>query len=425
MNHPVDTPADDVSLAGEGAPAPGATDLQVDDAPTAEHPIGGASASVPSAESGYGAEARTRLTSVNGVVERKIGANVLSLSDLEEVRLILRGGSIVDWYRLNLVDVEEARAFCRLLEGDPDDATDVAYLMSLREEAAEYLKEHHDYTLPPHLLMCDPIELFLYAAERKGRRKDRFFSCLLLKTIHIIHHVRSRELRYRLPLSQSVLAQLLVEKVDQFADQLFAMRFPLAEYQGGIKSSSSVITKLLMKPDNHAAAIYDRVRFRFVVDEPRDLVPVLHLMTRHLLPFSYVVPGESVNHLVNFTALVEGHEAYRNQIDELQVELGLEDRSARPVNESSAATYRVINFIADVPVRVPQTALANIPADGTMFGRSVFHLAEFQVVDKATAEQNEEGVNAHDAYKSRQLKRVRDRIVRGLRGVKLEEDAQG
>ncbi|MCP4499246.1 MAG: TIGR04552 family protein [Deltaproteobacteria bacterium] len=355
------------------------------------------------------------------VMAEKVRANILSLSDLEEVRLILRGGSIVDWYRLNLVGLDEARAFCRLLEGDPDDATDIAYLISLREEAAEYLHEHHDYSLPAHLLICDPIELFLYAAEQKGRRRDRFFSCLLLKTIHILHHVRSRELRYRLPLSQSMLAQKLVDKVDVFADRLFASGFPISEYQGGIKSSSSVITKLLMKPDNHAATVYDRVRFRFVTEEPKDLIPVLHEMTRHLLPFSYVVPGESVNHLVNFSALVESHKAYREHANEFQVELGLEDKTQRVLNESSAATYRVINFIADVPIRVPPSVLQQIPSDGKLFGRSVFHMAEFQVVDKATAEQNERGDNAHDAYKTRQLKRVKERIVRGLRGVMLDE----
>jgi hypothetical protein len=86
-----------------------------------------------------------------------------------------------------------------------------------------------------------------------------------LKVMHIVHHIEARELRFRLPLSQSRLAELLIERVDGFASQLRSEGFPLVDVVGGEKSTASLVTKLLVKKEHHAAAIHDRVRFRFVL----------------------------------------------------------------------------------------------------------------------------------------------------------------
>lgn len=339
-------------------------------------------------------------------------ARVLTLAELEAIRLTLRGGSVVDWYRLNFDDEQEIRGFLRLLEGDLEDPRDVARLQHLRDAAAEYLAETHGYRLPDEMLQCPPVELFWYASEKRGRRRDRFFACLLLKVMHIIHHIEARELRYRLSMPHSQIAGLIVDKVDGFAKTLQDEGFPLARYTGGEKTLESLITKLLVKKEHHAATIHDLVRFRFVVQKPSDLVPLLHQMTTRLLPFSYVVPGSTVNHLVNFTALIESHEAYRKVSDAFQVELGHEENALPLLNEFSGPTFRVINFAADVPVRVPEASCSETNAE---LGRVVFGLAEFQVVDAESDLQNEAGDNRHDRYKGRQLSRVRARLERGLR----------
>lgn len=344
--------------------------------------------------------------------ERRDDARALTLAELEAIRLTLRGGSVVDWYRLNFDDESEIRTFLRLLEGDLDDPADVARMQHLREAASQYLTDTHAYRVPDELLLCPPIELFWYASAKRGRRRDRFFACLMLKVMHIIHHIEARELRYRLSLPHSQIAGLIVDKVDNFANLLRAEGFPLARYTGGEKTLESLITKLLVKKEHHAATIHDLVRFRFVVEKPADLVPLLHQMTTRLLPFSYVVPGSTVNHLVNFTALIESHEAYRKVSDEFQVELGHEENALPLLNEFSGPTFRVINFAADVPVRVPEGSCSETDAE---LGRVVFGLAEFQVVDAESDLQNEAGDNRHDRYKGRQLSRVRARLERGLR----------
>jgi uncharacterized protein (TIGR04552 family) len=346
---------------------------------------------------------------------------VLTLAELEQVRLILRGGSVVDWFRLQHESVDDVRSFLRLQGMRDDDADDHARLVELRDAAAKYLHDEHAYKLPAELLACDPLELFLYASQRRGRRRDRFFACMLLKVMHIVHHIEARELRFRMPLSQSRLAQLLVDKVDVFARDLQAEGFPLVEYKGGEKSHTSLVTKLLVKKEHHAATIHDRVRFRFVVDKPLDVIDLLARMTTHLFPYNYVAPGQAVNLLVNFTALIESHAQYRKQAAELQLELGHEEQTLRHVNEFSGPTYRVVSFIVDVPLRVPDELLP--PArEREGLGRVLFGLAEMQVVDKETDDENAKGENRHDKYRARQLMKVRDRLERGMRAHAAHKD---
>jgi uncharacterized protein (TIGR04552 family) len=347
----------------------------------------------------------------------------LSLGDLEQMRLILRGGSVVDWFRLHHQSVDDVRSFVALQGGDPDDGEDQKRLVDLRDRAAQYLHDEHGYKIPPELAACAPLDLFLYASEKRGRRRDRFFACLLLKVMHIIHHIEARELRYRSPLSDAQLAHLLVEKVDAFAAHLQADGFPLVHYVGGEKSMTSLITKLLVKKEHHAATIHDRVRFRFVVEKPLDLVALLAKMTGGLFPYNYVAPGQTVNLLVNFTALVESHEYFRRHAAELQLELGHEEQSLRHVNEFSGPTYRVVSFIVDVPIRLGDDVLNRID-DREGLGRVIFGLGEFQLVDRATDEENERGENRHDRYRARQLIKVRDRLERGARGAR-DEDERG
>jgi uncharacterized protein (TIGR04552 family) len=342
--------------------------------------------------------------------------HTLNLAELEQVRLILRGGSVVDWFRLQHETLDDVKAFIRLQGADLDDPEDRARLVQLRASAARYLHDELNYKLPPELLACPPEELFLFASEKRGRRRDRFLACLLLKVMHIVHHIEARELRFRLPLSQSRLAELLVEKVDAFAAQLREQGFPLTSYIGGEKSRTSLITKLLVKKEHHAATIHDRVRFRFVCEKPLDVLELLPRMTERLFPYNYVAPGQAVNLLINFTALIESHEAYRKYARELQLELGHEEQSVGHVNEFSGPTYRVVSFIVDVPIRLPDELLP-APKDREGLGRVIFGLAEMQLVDRATDEENERGENRHDRYRARQHMKVRDRLERGMRGA--------
>ncbi len=78
------------------------------------------------------------------------------LSDLEVVRLILRGDSVLDWHHLNLTH-EEAEAFCRVHRIDPDIPEDISLLGCDNSQHAEYF-------CPPLSVIDIPNDRLGYAA---------------------------------------------------------------------------------------------------------------------------------------------------------------------------------------------------------------------------------------------------------------------
>ena len=74
------------------------------------------------------------------------------------------------------------------------------------------------------------------------------------------------------------------------------------------------------------------------------------------------------------------------------------------LNEFTARTYRCVNFVADIPMRIDDVA-AHGAAPAV-----AFVLTEIQLVDSETARANERGDSAHSLYKKRQRARVRTRL---------------
>jgi uncharacterized protein (TIGR04552 family) len=136
-----------------------------------------------------------------------------------------------------------------------------------------------------------------------------------------------------------------------------------------------------------------------IVPTPDDLVPMLATLTRQLIPFNYIVPGETVNQLLDLQ---------RISLERLGATGPIPTES--PYNEFSGPDYRIINFVADLPLRIERLLpRSEVPPDNA---HVVFVLTEFQIADKATALRNESGSSSHEAYKARQNERVRVRLFR-------------
>lgn len=340
----------------------------------------------------------------------------LTLADIEAVRLLLRGGSVIDWHRLDFEDHASVDRFLRVNEFDPDSAADIDRLEAIRAEAVEYLARNYSFHIPDDVATGVPARDLFLMASRKGKR--RTWACVVLKVMHIIHHLRGRATAIHLPITDERLFQAVELKVMHIVDELRATGYPIYEFQWSRKPVDSLITKLLAKRTTLAANIYDKLRFRLIVRERDDLLPMLAVLTRRLIPFNYVIPGESVNHLVPLREIIETTPALRAFADELQPETSLErrqdERAAGPVNEFSGKDYKIVNFVADLPVRL-SAVLDDEAARARADSHVLFALTEFQLCDRATAENNEVGENSHDVYKQRQLERVRKRLMRGAR----------
>lgn len=327
----------------------------------------------------------------------------LSLQEVHEIRLLLRGDSAIDWHRLGLRDLSDVR---RLLSVNGIDITqpgDLTALQRLRSEAAEYIRDVLGLRLSDHVASEAPAtEVFLLASSRGRYQRE---ACTLLKTMHISYHLEARELRMALPIPDSELFSMVEQSVVSLFDELRAAGVPVVEFAWSRKTKDSLITKLLVKREVSAAQVFDRLRFRLIVDEPRDVLPTLHVMLQRFIPFNYVVPGQSVNTLVDPRHLERRLARTRDfSIAPRPVSRGLS-------NEFSGSGYQILNVVADLPVRVDEMI------EGTELEREgraavVFVLAEFQIVDRARSAANETGENSHAQYKHRQYQRVRERLLR-------------
>ncbi len=333
--------------------------------------------------------------------------------DLESVSLILQGSSVIDWRRLAFEDDDDAAGFLRAQAFEPNDDRDLFRLDQIKESAVEYLRRNFDFPIPRPVERAPLVEL-LRVASGKGHRQ--LCACAILKAMHIIHHVEARELLYSLALSDQDLFRLIEARVYRLVGHMLSSGLPITEFVGGRKRRDSIYTKLLSKPDAHASAVYDKLRFRIVTRTREDILPVLLFLSQHLFPFNYVVPGESINTIFHMKSYAEDDGHLRTLVPQSQVNvahgLNLSD------NKFSADTYKIIHFVVDLPVRVPDDVLMAAPPPVQALGPILFGLCEFQMVDRETEERNEHGDASHASYKERQRQAVMNRLKLGKRTTK-------
>jgi uncharacterized protein (TIGR04552 family) len=341
------------------------------------------------------------------------------LGDLESIRLVLRGGSVIDWHRLNFGTREEALEFIRAQELDPDDPVDELRMEEVKKEAISYLRRNYDFPIPKPVANLDLLGLLLLAA---GRGHRQLCACTILKVMHIIHHLAGRELLFMLPISDQDVFSLVEEKVYRVIGGMLAHGFPIQEFIGGRKNKDSLYTKLLSKPETIAANIYDKVRFRIVTRAADDILPVINYMLRHIFPFNYVIPGQSTNTLFHFRSYCEQHPHLREFYRDLQMPLDLEDDLTPVANRFSADNYQVVHFVVDLPVRLTPEMVALAPAAARALGPAVFVQTEFQLIDRYTEQKNELGEASHAAYKERQKRSVMHRLKVGSEQERSKKD---
>lgn len=339
----------------------------------------------------------------------------MGLRELERIRLILRGGSVIDWRRMHFKERDEVDRFLRLCQLDVSRPYDDAWARTVLADAVEYLRKTFDYRVADAVAQPEELhDLFLFASGAKGQPRYRRIACIVLKVMHVLQHIEGRDLLFRLSASEAELAELVTEKVLGVAREMEEQGLPVVEFAHSIKTRDSLITKLIAKKETVAAQVYDRTRFRVITRTRADLLPVLYFLTQRLFPFHLLVPGQTENTLLPFKGVLAEHPHFEQFIPQLHLDRDFEDREDRSGNTFSGSSYRVLNFVVDLPLRMDAYLP---PPDDDMRprkGRIIYTLVEFQIVDEETAHRNELGDNAHESYKRRQKRRVLNRLSRGL-----------
>jgi uncharacterized protein (TIGR04552 family) len=346
--------------------------------------------------------------------ERLKRLDEFTLADLESVRLVLRGDSVIDWHRLNLETDAEVEELLRAQEFHPDEPADRARMAAIKNEAVSYLRRHFEYPIPKPVEQATLEELIRLAS---GAGHRQMCACTILKCMHIIHHLEGRELLFMLPFSDQEVFHHVEEKIYRVIGSMLAHGFPITEFIGGRKNKDSLYTKLLSKQETVAAQIYDKLRFRIVTRSADDIFPVIQFLTKKLFPFNYVIPGQSINSIFHFRNYCRADAHLAPMLPEMQA--GADDETTPSDNRFSAATYRVIHFVVDMPVRLPRKLLERAPSSAWPLGPIIFVVCEFQVIDRDTEAANEQGEASHAKYKERQKRAVMRRLQLGMREMKI------
>jgi uncharacterized protein (TIGR04552 family) len=347
-----------------------------------------------------------------GAVDRLQRLDEFTIADLEAIRLILRGDSVIDWRRLDFGSEDEVHRFLRSHELSPDDPSDRVRMDHVKSESIAYLRRQFDYPIPRPVERSTVPELLMLAA---GRGHRAMCACTILKCMHIIHHLDGRELLFVLPMSDQEVFHIVEEKIYRVIGGMLAGGFPIVEFIGGRKNKDSLVTKLLSKQETIAAQIFDKLRFRVVTRTREDIFPVLQYLAKRLFPFNYVVPGESINSIFGFKSYVE-----KTSLKPMLAQMQLHGTGGNDLNLSenqfSAESYRIIHFVVDMPVRLPKRILDRAPLGAVPLGNVIFVICEFQIVDRDTETHNELGDASHAKYKERQKKAVMRRLQLGGTG---------
>lgn len=335
----------------------------------------------------------------------------LDLGSAEGIRVLLTGGSVIDWHKASFGAFDDVDRLLRLHHLDPGDAFDRARLRYLFTEAVSYVEAFLQLRVPPELRdVADVRQVFLWASDTRGFRRMQVLSCMILKLMHVTQHLEAAELRQRTALSERNLLDLATRHLAVAADRMRRSGVPLVAFYGSRKTRTAVITKLLCKRDDVASQVFDKLRYRVVVPTHDDLLGALQWLVREVVPFHQGVPGQSHNNLLDPDRIRDGLPPHlRDSMQDVPAED--DPWSDGKTNEFSGTSYRMINLVADLPVRLPDEALP----DGLQVdqGRTVHVTTELQLVDEATSATNEQGENAHELYKRRQHERVRRRLTRG------------
>jgi hypothetical protein len=293
-----------------------------------------------------------------------------SLHDVEALRLVLSGTSVIDWHRLHFRSLEEARAFIHIHELDPDAPSDREYMDHIKAEAISYLRRNFAFSIPRPVEQASIEELLLLAS---GQGHRQLCACTILKALQIINHMAGRELLFCLPVSDRDLFHFVEEKVYRVIGTMLSEGFPITEFIGGRKNPDSTYTKLLSKPEATAAALYDKLRFRIVTRSKDHILPVLLYLTERLFR-SQRRAEESANTILP-SVLLRGAPAPRSAVP-----------ASRPLRrrllhagETPSAPPPTGSSTSSRTSRAVPPGLMELAPDGSKARPHRLHLGEFQI----------------------------------------------
>ena len=363
------------------------------------------------------------------------------------LKAIVGGQSAIDEPALEVNSVEGCQVLLESYGFDWERATHRAEIEQLRRRALLFLREDliaDDLPLEvPAWLHEEPdIRKLMVLASRRPADEAQRWSCALLRLMHTIVHCDSY---FNQRFGEQIREQILARFKPHVMGRGETLRLgdgelcvPLTQFEiKNVKPWRSVTMKLLHKPENVAADVFDRVGVRFVTTERFDALLVMrYLRSHYVVLFANVKPSRSRNTLIDFDRLRE------NQLllDELRARGRLTDKqylaalrecvrdtpyprqSDSAHNPFSAVDYHSIQFTCRQLIRIRETDATMLSGAYPAIGKAAvsggevrfFFPYEVQIMDQRSYEISRSGLASHDVYKRRQRDAVRRRVLGAL-----------
>ncbi|MCB9676446.1 MAG: TIGR04552 family protein [Alphaproteobacteria bacterium] len=331
------------------------------------------------------------------------------LFPFETLRAMVGGASAIDVPRLRLLDLDEADAFLECYGFRVDDPADREDLEEIRQAALAILR---DVLLDPHERIAPAIveerdvRRLLLRVSTDDQGDERMWACALLRVMHTVAHARSDlSERYADAIEEQILGRFRAV-IEEDEDGLWLGDIPLVHFEArSRKPLASIVLKLLHKPENVAADIFDRLGVRFVTRSRLDaLLVVRFLRKRNVVMFANVKPSRSKNTLIDLDALERALQS-EPDLDALDAEIQTwpyPHRVSGLDNPHSSREYHAIQFTGRQRIRLEDVG-----------GRPIrfFFPFEVQVLDEEAYRASRVGYASHEEYKERQRQAARHRVL--------------
>lgn len=331
----------------------------------------------------------------------------------QTLRAVVGGASAIDVGRLHVEDHDDAERFLAAYGYRWDDPEEREELEYLRTTAIAFVRDvllEPGEAIPEATMAVTDVRELLLAVSSDTPDP---WACGLLRVMHTLAHAESD---FTDSFAEQIEAQILGRFEKWIREDAAGLRLgdvPLVRYESRArKELHSLVLKLLHKPENVAADIFDRLGVRFVTRNRLDaLLVVRFLRVNNVIMFANVKPSRSKNTLVDLARL-EAAIPDAADMPSLAAEMegwAYPDAGGDPSNPYSAKAYHAIQFTGRQRVRVSN-------ASGEVY--RFFFPFEVQVLDEASWLESRKGWASHADYKERQRQAARRRVLGGALGVR-------
>ncbi|OIP44811.1 MAG: hypothetical protein AUK47_00260 [Deltaproteobacteria bacterium CG2_30_63_29] len=375
---------------------------------------------------------------------------------------IIGGASAIDVPCLYLNTLEEAEEFlaCYGYHWSKDEHR--AEIEWIRSQAVEFIEGSLlvDTALQipkPLVQQRDVRTLLLWASRSRHAQpgdRDQQWTCALLRVMHTMAHAQTYfNRRFGEQIREQILAPFRphlhgspdrpggMTLGEAGADAIPIVGFDVKH----TKPLSSVVMKLLLKAENVAVDIFDRVGVRFVTQERFDTLLVVHyLRTHNIIMFANIKPSRSRNTLIDLEWLRAEMKLANDAAEPLSKEEWLHwlRRVSREgplpeltvnLNPLSATDYRSVQFTCRQLIRLQDPCNAELlevleecearlgPDDPLVESLRLrcthekeirfFFPFEVQILDQSSFSDSRTGRSSYDEYKTRQVKVAQRRVL--------------